>query len=167
MVRLRYLVPDLHRLCPVQASCNPMTAQDVAGNNNQKKTKQQVVTPCLASKEFDYYVGPYYLEYSEKMDDLVPVTMPEHLVNAPVSCNKAKISRRAGYRDQFHVVELAQRASNRQVLAAWADRFADRNLREEDDEILLTQTQLTSRRIINRPGDEAVRRSLLARGKTL
>jgi hypothetical protein len=144
-----------------------MSILDCVGTDKQKHGKQPAQANCMAPKVFDFYAGHYYLENSELSDDLVPVVMAEHLVNAPVACNKPKIVKRPGYRDQFHVVELSQRKENLKVLATWEERFADRNLREEGDEILLTQAQLTGRRIVDRPGDEATRRNLLARGTTL
>jgi hypothetical protein len=126
-----------------------------------------VVTDCLAPKHFDYYTGYYYLEHSDLADDEVPLVMSEHLVNAPVSCTQVNIVGRPGYRDKFHVVNLSQRKENTRVLDTWSERFANRMLGEEDDEIVLTQAQLTGRRIVDRPGDAASRRNRLSRGTTL
>ena len=125
----------------------------------QNTRKRPGPAACVAPKNFDFYFGQYYLEHSELPDDEVPLVMPEHLVNAPVSCNKLHIIARAGYHDRFHVVKLTQLKENKRVLAAWTERFADRNLREE--------SQLSGRRITDRPGDEASRRNLLVRGSTL
>ena len=88
-------------------------------------------------------------------------------LNAPVTCKKPVVTTRAGFRDPFHVVRVSQRLENQRVLTVWAARFADRNLREEVDEMPLTKTQLSGRRIVDRPGDEASRRTQLARGCTL
>ena len=93
--------------------------------------------------------------------------MPEHLVNAPVSMTAVTARQRAGYHDAFEVVRLKQHPANLRVVRNWAARFADANLGEEEDEILLTKRQLASRRILNHPGDEASRRNMLPRGTTL
>ena len=127
-----------------------------------------MVTACVASPEdFDFYTGQYYIEHSELADEAVPLVMPEHLVNAPVLCTKPKSVSRAGYNDKFLLLHIVKQKSNTAVVTNWAARFADATLREEGDEILLTKSQVSSRRITDRPGDEASRRNLLARGSTL